>query len=53
MSDLIDRDAAIEAIKNIPEGNWSVKRYINEILRIPSVNPCENCYYMIMDEDDE
>lgn len=31
----IDRDAAILAINNVPEGNWSNKRYVAEVQAIP------------------
>ena len=50
MSDLIQRKAAVEAIKAIPPGNWAKVRYVREIEKVPSfdaviVIPCEKCRF--------
>ena len=39
MDDLISRQAAITAIKTIPDGNWKNKRYVSVIMSIPPAQP--------------
>lgn len=46
----IERDAAILAINNVPEGNWSNKRYVAELQAIPvadvvEVVRCRECIF--------
>lgn len=57
-NDNISRKAAIAAIKSVPSGNWSSKRYIDEIKNIPAadVRPvvlCRECKYAPSGTDGE
>lgn len=36
--DTISRQAAIKAILKVPDGNWSQKRYAQEVKKVPSVD---------------
>ena len=54
MSDLISRQAAIDAIRAVPEGNWSREKYAQEIMKVSPAQPtadvvevvrCEDCIY--------
>lgn len=53
--DLISRQAAIKAILKVPDGNWSQKRYAQEIRKQPSVDTvpvvrCKDCkHYQFAD----
>lgn len=38
MNEYIKRQDAIDAIKSVPTGNWSSKRYAGEIEKIPSAD---------------
>ena len=38
MSDYISREAAIKAIDAVPPGNWSSKRYVDEIKTVPAAD---------------
>ena len=37
--DAVGRQAVINAIKSVPSGNWTNKRYLQEIDELPSVQP--------------
>lgn len=39
MKDPIERQDAIDAIKAIPDGNWSSKRYVTAIKELPPAQP--------------
>ena len=50
MDNLIYREAAINAILKVPDGNWSQKRYAQEIRKQPSVDAvqvvyCKDCIH--------
>ena len=55
MFDLISRNQAIEAIKNIPDGNWARKVYVNEIKSLPSMEHeiihCKDCVHHFLYKD--
>ena len=56
MTDLINRQDAIDAIEAVPDSNWTSKRYSNEIRKLPSAQPdivyCGECKYQNKGENE-
>lgn len=53
MAVYIDRERTIQAIKEIPRGNWSKDRFIAEVMSIPEADVVKrDCYDRILWEND-
>ena len=39
MTDLISKADAINVLKKIPDGNWKSARFVDEIKRLPAIEP--------------
>lgn len=57
MKKYIDQEAAIKAVQTVPAGNWSNKRYVQEISSVPTedvveVVRCKECKYAPSGTDD-
>lgn len=55
MAEYINREAAINAIEAVPDGNWKNTRYVTEISAIPAadVAPVAHAHWEDVSVDDE
>ena len=50
MTEYIEREAAIQALKAVPQGNWSRERYMSEIAAVPAADVAEKPQWISVNE---